>query len=860
MTLSMRLLFCKLSLFLLIPVSTCFMDRAAYANNDLTDSASSHLIAQTVITDEKVDRVGDLPQVSTTIKPLLAQESSPVSPIKITGVKVNPTATGVEIALESASANIPQPTTKREGNTLTVSIPDATLNLPEGKEFQAKNPAKRITSVLVTQDGNNVRISVMGSDAVPAVNFVPSASGLMLNLTASEATDEDEIEVTVTDEQQRGYRAPNTSTATKTDTPIRDIPQSIQVIPRQILEDRNVTRVGEALQNVSGIVNQEGGYSGYEDFILIRGFQASTFAGNFYRDGVPYFTFGFPETANLESIEVLKGPASVLFGRGQPGGIINLVSKQPLRDPYYSVSATVGSFNSYRSLLDFSAPLNEDKSLRYRLNILYENSRSFRDFVRSERFFISPVIVWDISPNTSLRIDGEFLTNNNTMDDGIPAIGRSIANVPSSRFLSEPFSNFRKDELSIGYLLSHKFNDDWSARHTLRYQSINPERYYPSSDSLDEATGELSRIAYYAAGNYNQLFANAEVVGKFLTGSIPHKLLFGVEYRRNNETPEFDFNTPYPSIDIFNPIYINQPYTKIPTFFRDDNYTTLAAYVQDQIDLLPNLKLLLGVRYDNFQQFRTTRNLGESRQEFSQTDSAFSPRVGIVYQPSDAISLYASYTRSFVPSFGTSRNPDNSVFKPETGTQYEIGIKAALSDRLSLTLAAFDLKKQNVTTADPNDPQFSIQTGEQTSRGIEFDLAGEILPGWSIIASYANINAFVSADNALPVGNRLDNVPRNQASLWTRYDIQEGDLKGLGFGLGVYYVGERPGDLNDTFTLPSYLRTDAAIFYKRDNWKAQLNFRNLFNAQYVSASSFGSGVGINPGAPFSVSGTIAIEF
>jgi iron complex outermembrane recepter protein len=230
-----------------------------------------------------------------------------------------------------------------------VSIPDATLNLPEGKEFQATNPAKGITSVLITQDGNNVRISVMGADVVPAVNFVPSASGLMLSLTASEATDEDEIEVTVTDEQQRGYRAPNTSTATKTDTPIRDIPQSIQVIPRQILEDRNVTRVGEALQNVSGIVNQEGGYSGYEDLILIRGFQASTFAGNFYRDGVPYFTFGFPETANLESIEVLKGPASVLFGRGQPGGIINLVSKQPLRDPYYSLTLR-GSLRWFQGL------------------------------------------------------------------------------------------------------------------------------------------------------------------------------------------------------------------------------------------------------------------------------------------------------------------------------------------------------------------------------------------------------------------------------------------------------------------------------------------------------------------------------
>jgi iron complex outermembrane recepter protein len=367
-----------------------------------------------------IPRIGDLESVHTTIAPLLAQESAQAV-IQITGVKINPTATGVEIVLETTTGSITAPGSKTQGEILYFDIPKATLSLGDSQEFRVENPAKGITNISVTQASPTyVRVQITGAEGVPSAEVATNERGLVITpgpstAPVAEAPEEDEVEITVTGEQQRGYRVPNTSTATKTDTPIRDIPQSIQVIPRQILEDRNVIRTGEALQNVSGVINQEGGFNGIDDQIVIRGFVATTFSGSYFRDGVPYFSRGFTETANLESIEVLKGPASVLFGQGQPGGIINLVTKQPLREPYYSVSATIGSFNSYRSLLDFSGPLNEDKSLRYRLNVSYENSRSFRDFVRSERFFISPVIVWDISPNTSLKIDGDFITSNNTM-------------------------------------------------------------------------------------------------------------------------------------------------------------------------------------------------------------------------------------------------------------------------------------------------------------------------------------------------------------------------------------------------------------------------------------------------------------
>lgn len=665
---------------------------------------------------------------------------------------------------------------------------------------------------------------------------------------------EDLDEVTVTG--TRSYRRSRSSTATKTDTAILDVPQSIQVIPRQVLEDQRIVRAGDALQNVSGIVNL-GSYSGYSDSLLIRGFEAAGFDGSFFRDGVPYFQFDYVETADLERIEVLKGPASVLFGQGQPGGIVNLVSKQPQAKPYYSAALTAGSYSDYRGQLDLSGPLNAGGTLQYRLNAFYQNARSFRDFVRNDRSVLTPALTWQISPQTALRFDSYFINEARTMDDGIPVIGRSVANVPIGRFLHEPFSNYRKDEYGLGYSLDHRFSENWSLRHTARYQNVSPERYYPFSLELNEQTGELSRLAYWAAGNYNRIFANADVVGRFNTGSIAHRLLFGVEYRRGRESPIFKTSELYPSINIFNPVYIDQAYAKTPDFFRDDDATTLAAYIQDQIDLLPNLKLLAGVRFDTYRQSRSENDLNQPRSVFVQTDGAWSPRVGLVWQPAPEVSLYGSYTRSFVPQFGTFRNFNGAAFRPETGTQWEVGVKTELFDKkLSLTLAAYDLRKQNVVTADPTNPLVSIQTGEQTSRGIEFDASGEILPGWNVIASYSLIDAVVSADNSLPVGNTLANVPANTASFWSRYNLQGGDLKGLGFGLGLFYVDSRPGDLLGSFTLDSYVRTDAALYYRPGNWQAALNFRNLFDVRYYTG---GFRTGVQPGAPFTVLGTLSME-
>ena len=780
---------------------------------------------------------------------------------QITSVQIMPSDSGLALNL-STTGPLSEPKTSVTGNALTVELTGATLALPE-EEFQQFDPANGIVLVQISQlSEDRVRIAITGTDAAPTANTTINADGLAIAITHGIAVineSDDALRILVTGDQDEGYNPSSASTATGTDTPLRDVPFSVQVIPQAVIEDRNVTELGDVLETAGSVVEAGGrGSSVFGPNFLLRGFPVSD---GIFRDGISTFSLAPLSSNDIEQVEILRGPASVLFGQGEPGGIINLVSKRPLSEPFYSIDATLGNFDTYRSALDLSGPLNEEEDARYRLNLSYENEGSFRDLVSSERVLVSPIITLDIDEKTSLDLYGQYAYDRETIDEGIPftSEGEPI-DVPRSRFLGEEFGEFTQEQFSIGYRLDRELGEDWSLRHALQYLQYSPRRYVPFADSFDETTGELQRLEYFAGGRYQRFFTNAEAIGRFNTGSIKHQLLFGAEYRNDFEKPEFQFDNLYEPINVFNPVYTREPYEITPTFFRDDNISTVSLYVQDQIKIFPELKLLAGIRYDAVDQFRTTRNIGENREEFELKDEAFIPRFGIVYQPVEPVSLYASYTTSFNPAFGASRNADDSVFEPETGRQFEVGTKFDISDRLSLNLAAFDIRRQNVVTDDPNDPLLSVQTGEVASRGIELNLGGEILPGWNMTAAYTYLDAFVSDDNTDIVGNSLENVPDNQFSLFTTYEVQSGDLKGLGAGLGLFYVSDRQGDLENTFTLPSYFRTDASLFYKRGNWRTQLNIENLFDIKYFTSANFGSDLSVNPGAPFGITASFSIDF
>ncbi|MBE9160702.1 TonB-dependent receptor [Nodosilinea sp. LEGE 06152] len=779
---------------------------------------------------------------------------------QITAVQLNTTADGVEVVL-ATSAELTA-SSSVVGNALIVDIANATLALPDGEEFQATSPAEGIALVSVTPLGDSVRVAITGAEAPPTAAINAAAQSLVLSVargTATAASDEDAIQVVVTGEQENGYIVDSTSTATRTDTPILEIPGSIQVIPRQVIEEQNALRLPDIFRNVSGVA-EEGGFGDTLDQFNIRGFAATS---QVFRNGirVPDGFAPLIETENLERVEILKGPASVLYGALEPGGIINLVTEQPLADPYYAASLSLGSFGLVRPTFDISGPLNESKTVLYRLNGVYERGERWRDFNTDiERVFVSPVITWQIGDRTNLTIDGEYVNDERPVDRGIPAVGERPADIPLDRVFGDPDDFVRTESYSIGYQLEHEFNDNWRARNAFRYLQTDSINLRLEPATLNEETGILTRRFNFNDPLEESYVLQTDVVGEFNTGSIEHTLLAGIEYTHQYQHFETFFGgAPFAPINIFEPVFeeIDRPSPSdfnIPGF--DIISDSVGLFLQDQIDITDNLILLAGGRFDFLDQQSIDL---ESDTATSQYEEAFSPRVGLVYQPIEDLSLYASFSRSLVLNGAV--QADGSFLEPIRGTQYEIGIKGELFDgALLATLAAYNITRTNIGVPDPNNPDFSIPTGEQRSRGIELDVLGEISSGWNVIASFSYLDTEVTEDGGSPLeGNRLFNVPKYTASLWTSYEIQSGDFQGLGFGAGVFYVGDREGDAANTFKLPSYLRTDAALYYRRDNWRLALNVRNLFDVNYYESSNF-SRLRIEPGAPRTLVGTVSVEF
>ena len=504
-----------------------------------------------------------------------------------------------------------------------------------------------------------------------------------------------------------------------------------------------------------------------------------------------------------------------------------------------------------------SGPLDNSGNVLYRLNTSYRNAGSSIDLIENKHFQIAPVLSWAISDRTKLTLEGDYVNDSVPPPTGVPALGTVLPNpngkISPRRNYNEPNASQQTNTGRVGYRLEHQFSDTWSARNTFFASFFDlkiSNLALPSGLQSDNRT--LNRSILNITEELISYAFTSDVTGNFSTGSIEHQLTIGFDLNDFYNRPVgVGRSSP---IDIFNPVF-EQPIDPNPAFSFDNttNRTALGIYAQDQIAIAENLKLLLGLRFDTFNQ-TVKDQVGGTEQ--SQSESAFSPRFGIVYQPIPPISLYASYSQSFSPVDG--RSFENAQFQPERGTQYEVGVKADLSDRLSATLAFYDILLSNVLTDDPVNPDFSVQTGKQRSRGIEMNLLGAILPGWNIITGYAYTDARIEEDNALPVGNRLSNVPKHSFNLWTTYEIQAGNLKGLGFGVGLFYVGERQGDLGNSFEIPSYLRTDAAIFYKQNNWRAALNVRNLFGVDYFE-SSFNRNR-LFAGEDLTIQGTISWQF
>jgi iron complex outermembrane receptor protein len=678
-------------------------------------------------------------------------------------------------------------------------------------------------------------------------------------------------EVVVTADAERSFTVTEATTATKLDTPLRDIPQAINVIPKQVIEDRGVTRVQEVADNVPG-VQYYSGYGGLSSgSFFIRGFDS----GGTYRDGFKDFGFLSPvDVVALERVEFLKGPASVLYGQNNPGGIVNYVSKRPVAYSLNELGFTYGSYDLYRATGDFGgtlisrevpgtpgpvsaknpkavAPVNAPTSepvLTYRLTGAYENAGSHRDYNESESYYIGPSVTWNITPDTTLTVFGEFQRYDYVFDRGLLPVKQTFQ-VPTSRFLGEPSSYAETESWRAGYEFIHKFSDNLQFRSAFAAIQSEQHSLFAQASEL-EADGRTvlrgSTRRYEKSENYT---LQNELSGRFNTGSVEHHALVGVELARYSFGYNIGFG-PLASIDLFNPKYGASLGNVAMDPWEEYGADALGIYVQDQITLTSQLKLLAGLRYDYVESQH-----GGAMPE--QTDKALSPRVGIVYQPWEPVSIFAGWSTAFSPNiFALSEN--GSAFDPEESEQFEAGVKVEwVKNKLASTIAVYDITKENVLTTDPKNPDYSILTGEQKSRGAEFDLIGTPVPGWNIVANYSYTDAYVSEDTTIPNGTKLAAVPEHQAGLWSSYEIQDGALKGFGVGAGAFYVGARPATMpGNGVDLPSYWRFDASLFYKKDNWSAQVNFKNISDEDIYQSQ----GYLIYPDAPFNVQASVTIKF
>ncbi|WP_416676526.1 TonB-dependent siderophore receptor [Egbenema bharatensis] len=536
------------------------------------------------------------------------------------------------------------------------------------------------------------------------------------------------------------------------------------------------------------------------------------------------------------------------------------MTRQPLSEPYYNLSFEAGNYNFYQPTIDFSGPLTEDDTVLYRFIASYRSAESIQDFVSTDLLSISPSITLNLGDRTTLNLYYEYLNASVDSSELPGRLSDGTTIFPRNFYPGYPqFNSVEATTQRYGYALRHEFSDDLQLRNVF---AVNNSEYQDQRSIGFELVDDRFLVigdSSDAEFSWNNYFAQIDLLGEFNTGSIAHQLLVGFDYNYTTNPQEGAFGaTNTPNLDILNPNYDDIPEPIYDTFFENqDTIESYGVYIQDQITLLDNLRLLVGGRFD----WVSSTGEGDFRPDRTSNDSAFSPRIGLVYQPSDTVSLYTSYSQSFQPArtFNLfNAGGEGEPFEPTRGTQYEVGVRTDwLDGRLSATLAAYQITKTNVITPDP-DPSlaargFSVQVGEQRSRGIELDIAGEILPGWNVIASYAYTNAEVTEDNSISVGNRLRGVPENQASLWTTYIIQEGDLEGLGFGLGLFYIGDRQGNLNNTFTLGDYLRTDAALYYRRDRFNAAINIRNLLDINYFNANLY-------RGDPFTITGSVSWTF
>ena len=650
--------------------------------------------------------------------------------------------------------------------------------------------------------------------------------------------------LTVVGQRSRGYGAPRSSTATRTDTPLRDTPQSVSVVTADVIADQSMQGMADVVRYVPGVTMGQG--EGHRDAPTIRG-NATT--ADFFVDGVRDDVQYLRDVYNVERVEALKGSNAMTLGRGGGGGVLNRVTKEPRWAPTRVFTVEGGSHDHRRATVDLGQGFG---ALALRFNGMYEDSEGFRDTYQLRRYGLNPTLALALGARTTVQAGYEYFNDDRTVDRGIPSFQGRPSTAPITTFFGNPDSSYATARVRAGSgFVEHVLPGGWTVRNRTRVADYDKDylNSLPGAVSADGANVTLS--AYGNTTERRNVFNQTDVTWEVGTGALRHTLLAGAEVGRQ-ETENFrrtgyyndaatSFTAPFSAPTVATPITFRQSASDA------DNGTTASVtsfFVQDQLEISRHLQAIAGMRWERFDiDFRNNRN-GE---ELSRRDELVSPRAGLVFKPVEAASLYGSYSVSYLPSSGeqfSSLSATSSTLEPERFTNREVGAKWDVRPGFSLTTALYALDRTNTTAPDPTDPKKVVQTGGQRTTGVEFGASGNMTSAWQVVGGATFQRAKItSTTSAAPEGRRVPLVPERTLSLWNRLQVHPS----IGLGLGVIHQTEMFAAIDNTVTLPGFTRVDGALFVRlAPLLSAQVNVENVLDERYY-ATSHGNN-NIMPGA------------
>ena len=679
--------------------------------------------------------------------------------------------------------------------------------------------------------------------------------------------------------QVRGFKSDNQKPVTVGKVAIRpmDLPQAVAVVEREVLERQQSLRLSDVLMNTNGVYVM-GTSGGSQEELAGRGFAFNS--SNTFKNGARFNNAAMPEISALERVEVLKGSSAILFGNVAAGGIINLVTKKPQFQPGGSASLRLGSFGFVKPSVDVYGGIGKGERVAYRLNTTYEQGNSFRDEVKSKRFYVNPSLLFKLSNKTDLIVEGDYLYDNRTADFGTGSINYAIADVPRSRFLGVPWGYNRIEQKSLSATLTHRLNENWQIRAMASGQDFSSDLFAtqrPNGNSqFIKTDGTWIRGLQRTQVAETYWIGQLDLTGQFTTGAIKHILLVGADadqYRTN--TTAYNPLSVYDTINVFNLNKYRQR-SDIPTLtartFTKAPIDRAGVYVQDLIAFSEKIKLLAGLRYSYQQTGSNVLTYADSKTTSTTTfDAAVTPRLGFVYQPAPTTSLFVSYANSFNTNTGV--DVAGNALKPSFINQYEAGIKNDLFHGfLSANVTAYQIKNSNLaqTSLANGNTNSNIKelAGEVTSRGVEVDLKTKQVSGFSFLGGYSYNQTKYTASNIYIVGSLLRYNPNHTANGSVYYNFLRNNwAKGLNVGLTAFYMGERVAGRstrltvnNDTYRLipvPAFTQLDASVGYSLARFSVRAKVSNVLNALSYQIHDDNS---INPIAPRMLSATVSYRW